>query len=111
MRPSSFRVTEATVSPWYPVDTHPVPFNLAAAVRVSAPGVSAATATQYDVEHTLINVFETTPVAGDIFAKASAQTASGEWSYAGTPIAAIRINVTAIATGGSVTLTVLQAGN
>lgn len=111
MRPSSYRVTEATTSPWYPVDTHLTPFSMSVAVRVSAPGTSAATTTEYDVEHTALNVFEVTPVAGDIHAKASAQTASKEFNYNNTPLAAVRVNVTALATGGSVTFTVLQAGN
>lgn len=99
------RLTETTAGTWYPLDHHLNPQSLRVGVRVSGTG---STLTEYDVEHAYVNTQEVTPVAGDIFAKAAKQTTSREITYDNQPIAAVRVGVTALATGGSVTYSYLQ---
>ena len=109
--------TEATVSAtgasnWIPLNQYESPFNVGFGVTVIAPGVSAAVTPDFTVQHTFVDVLGGGSAgAGEIFdhPDASGQSSSIDGNYA-FPVAAVRLNVSALATAGSVVFRVRQAG-
>lgn len=104
MKPTSVTVSSQATSDWIPVDYRKCPFQVGQAVVLSA-GASLT----YSVEHTFDDIQDSsiTPTA---FADATiaAKTANLSGSL-DVPVRAIRLNVTAY-TGGTATLTIIQAG-
>ena len=97
---------------WIPMNQIAQPFNVGFGVTVIAPGVSAAVTTDYSVQHTFVNVLNGGSAgAGEIFdhSEVSGQSGSKDGNYA-FPVQAIRMNVSALASGGAVVFRVLQAG-
>ncbi len=97
---------------WIPMNLFPQPFNVGFGVTVVAPGVSAAVTTDYSVQHTFVDVLAGGSAgAGEIFdhSEVSGQSGSKDGNYA-FPVQAIRMNVSALATGGSVVFRIIQAG-
>lgn len=107
MRPVRVTVSSVAASAPIPLDTYADPFNVGIGVVLSA----GATLT-YTVEHTFDDVFAAgfNPSTATWFANSgiSAKTTSFDGNYA-FPVTAVRLNVTA-RTGGSATMTVIQAG-
>lgn len=102
---TSVTLTEATVSRWIPLDPHLDPFSVTYLVGVSGSGTS-----DVNIEVTLVDVIGgTTPGTDDIFQVASSKSATFNGSLS-NPVTAIRADVSALASAGSVKLTVLQAG-
>ena len=106
---SKVTLTEATTSPWIPVDPHVTPFQLTVVVGVSGSG---ATASDIDVQGTIVDVIGGgSPAAIDIFELVSAKSASTHFNVDGKPLTAVRMNIVTLGTAGTAHLTVLQAGN
>lgn len=107
MRATRYTVSSVATGTVVPMDQYLGPFNVGIGVTVSA-GASLT----YSVEHTFDDVFATTFNAATAtwFSNTglTAKTASSDGNYA-FPVAAIRLNVTARASG-SATINVLQAG-
>lgn len=105
----------ATNTVWIPMDQYAVPFNVGFGVRVSA-AASAGTTTDFSVQHTFHDVFaESSVAAAKIFDHSDVSGKSGniDGNYA-FPVAAIRLEVSAIETSagsGAVVLSVRQATN
>lgn len=95
--------SSATTSGWIPLNQHKTPFNVGFGCVVTGT-------VSYKVEHTFDDVFDTsvTPTAfthEDV--SAASQNADGNYAF---PVAAVRVVAVTAATGGTVTLTVRQAG-
>lgn len=107
MRPIRVTVGAVGVSNPIPLDHYQGPFNVGLGVTLT-PGAALT----YTVQHTFDDVFAAgfTPAGATWFdhPTLSAETAEADGNYA-FPVTAIRLNVT-VWTGGSVTLTVIQAG-
>ena len=107
-RPVRVTVGAVAVSAPIPLNNYSTPFSVGVGCDVSA----GATLT-YSVEHTYDDVFAAgfVPASATWFANAgiTAQTGDKDGNYA-APVVAVRLNVTAW-TPGSVTMTVIQAGN
>lgn len=109
--------TEATVaatgaSAWIPLNQYSQPFNVGFGVTVVAPAASAAVTTDFSVQHTFVDVLAGASAgAGEIFdhSDVSGRSGSTDGNYA-FPVAAVRVNVSALASGGAVVLRVRQAG-
>lgn len=107
MRPVVQTVSSQTASAPIPLDLYRDPFNVGIGVSLSA-----GAALTYTVEHTFddINAATFNPATATWFSNTglSAKTASADGNYL-FPITAVRLNVTSY-TGGSATMTVIQAG-
>lgn len=99
MRRVVSKLTAVSAGPWLPVDGDALPPVIGMGVVISGTGT-------YTIEHTFDDVFNpaVTPVAFP-HAVLVGQVANKDGSYS-FPVAAIRLNVSAVA--GSVTLTLLQ---
>lgn len=95
--------SSATTSGWIPLNQFQTPFNVGFGCVVTGT-------VNYKVEHTFDNVFDTsiTPTAF-VHEDVSAATGNADGNYA-FPVAAVRVAAVTAATGGSITLTVRQAG-
>lgn len=108
-RPVRVTVAGATgVSPPIPLNNYSTPFSVGVGCDVSAGG-----SLTYSVEHTYDDVFAAgfAPASATWFSNSgiTAQTTDKDGTYS-SPVVAVRLNVTAW-TSGSVTMTVIQAGN
>lgn len=108
------RVTAAASGPtnWIPLNQYPQPFNVGFGISVIAPGVSAAVVPDFSVQHTFVDILKGASAgAVDIFdhSDVSGQSTSTDGNYA-YPVMAVRLNVSALASGGSMIFTVVQAG-
>ena len=92
-----------TASGWIPLNQHSTPFNVGFGCVISGTPV-------YKVEHTFDDVQDpdVTPTAF-VHEDVSAANSDADGNYA-FPVAAIRVRATAAPGGGSVTITVRQAG-
>lgn len=110
MQPRYVTVTSSGVSAWQPVNWHVTPINIGFASRV------ASLSSQYQIDVTMDDPFGTYPSSAGPTVFLSSQCAGGGIALSSIggigvitqPIAAWRI--TNNSTGGSVTVTVLQAG-
>lgn len=103
MRPSTLTVDAVATSDWYPLDHSMAPFNVSVGVSLDGGALT------YDLEYTYVDVLRgDVPAADEVFKALTAQTAAGEHQFA-SPVAAVRLNVTAY-TSGAAKATVLQAG-
>ena len=107
MRPTSVSVSSQTESTVIPLDTYQDPFNVGIGVKLSV-GASLT----YTVQHTFDDVWSSSFNAATAtwypHASLATKNASADGNYA-FPVTAIRLNVTAH-TGGTATMTVIQAG-
>ncbi len=95
--------SSATVSGWIPLEQHKTPFNVGFGCVVSG-------SVSYRVEHTFDDVQNdsVTPTAF-IHEDVSAASSNQDGNYA-FPVAAVRVAAVTAAMGGTITLTVRQAG-
>lgn len=104
MQPKIYSITGVGVSPPYPTDNNPSPFNVALSVRVTGT-------VTYTVQYTFDDVFARgwVPASGNWTDHPSltAQTTTKDSNIA-YPVTAIRLNVTA--GSGTAVLTIIQAG-
>lgn len=107
-RPVRVTLGAVAVSNPIPLNNYSTPFNVGIGCDVSAGG-----SLTYTVEHTFDDVFAATftPATATWFPTTglSAQTTDQNGNYS-APVVACRLNVTAW-TSGTVTMTVIQAGN
>ena len=95
--------SSATSSGWVPLNQHQSPFNVGFGCVVTGT-------VQYKVEHTFDDIQNpnVTPTAFT-HEDVSAATTNADGNYA-FPVKAVRVAAVTAATGGTVTMTVLQAG-
>ena len=99
-------------SNWIPLNQFETPFNVGFGVTVVAPAASAAITTDFSVQHTFVDLIAGVSVgSGDIFdhSDVSGKSASIDGNYA-FPVAAVRVFVSALASGGSIIFRLRQTG-
>lgn len=90
--------------PWMPLDQHIAPFNVGFGVVKTGTGDIT-----YTVQHTFNNVIAGSAATAFDNSYVSGKTANADGNYA-FPVAAIRLNVTAVSGVATAELTAWQAG-
>lgn len=104
MRSQQVALSVVTASSWLPQDQNISPFNLGFGVVVSGTGNIT-----YTVQHTFNDVLAGSAATAFDHPFVSGQTASRDGNYA-FPVAAVRLNVTAVSGVATAEMTLIQAG-
>ena len=104
MRQQQVSLSVATASAWFPMDPHISPFNIGFGVDKTGTGDIT-----YTVQHTFNNVIAGSAAIAFDHPYVSGATTNRDGNYA-FPVAAVRLNVTAVSGAATATMTFYQAG-